>query len=43
MGRYYGMIKAPMTIDAGLLTVPDRGLKFGAEPYTGPAQAKLKY
>ncbi len=43
MGRYYGMIKAPTTTDAELLTVPDRGLKFGAEPYTGPARPKLKH
>ena len=36
MGRYYGFIEAPTTADPALLTVPDRGLKLGAEPYTGP-------
>ncbi len=43
MGRYHGMITAPKTDDPSLTTVPDRGLKFGAEPYVGPARPKLKH
>ena len=43
MGRYFNMISAPKTNDPTLTTVPDRGLKFGAEPYSGPARPKLKH
>jgi hypothetical protein len=43
MGRYYGMITAPQTNDPALTTVPHRGLKFGSEPYSGPARPKLNH
>ncbi len=43
MGRYYGMISAPQTDDESLTTVPKRDLRFGAEPYKGPARPKLKH
>ncbi len=36
LGRYAGFILPPDTDDPALLTVPERGLQFGAEPYTGP-------
>ncbi|MFH1741270.1 MAG: hypothetical protein ABIH23_19880 [bacterium] len=43
MGRYYGMITAPQSNDPALTTVPERGLKLGAEPYDGPARPKLRH
>ncbi len=43
MGRYYGMITAPKSNDPALTTVPKRGLKFGAQPYNGPARPKLRH
>ncbi len=43
MGRYYGMITAPQTDDAALLTVEQRGLELGAKPYTGPGRPKLNH
>ncbi len=36
LGRYAGFILPPDTDDPALLTVPERGLQLGAEPYTGP-------
>lgn len=36
MGRYYGMIEAPQTSDAALITLPpSSGQRFGAAPYDG--------
>lgn len=36
MGRYYGFIEAPATMDKSLLTVQPRNIDFGAAPYKGP-------
>jgi hypothetical protein len=43
MGRYYGMITAPQTSDANLITVPARNERHGAAPYSGPPRPKLKH
>lgn len=43
MARYYSMITAPQTADESLKGVPKRRLKFGAEPYSGPARPKLRH
>lgn len=43
MGRYYGMITPPQTDDPHLTTVPERNLRFGANPYDGPPRPKLKH
>ncbi len=36
LGRYAGFILPPDTDAPALLSVPERGLHLGAEPYTGP-------
>jgi hypothetical protein len=42
MGRYYGMIAAPTTTDAELLTVPkSEGKSKGAKPYDGPPRPEI--
>jgi hypothetical protein len=42
MGRYYGMIAAPTTTDAKLLTVPtSSGESEGAKPYDGPPRPEI--
>ncbi|HUW59925.1 MAG TPA: hypothetical protein VMZ06_02875 [Candidatus Bathyarchaeia archaeon] len=43
MGRYYGMITPPQTVDENLVTVPKRGLQLGAAPYSGPPRPKLRH
>ena len=43
MGRYYGMIQAPTTTDAELLTVPKSdGQPKGAKPYAGPPRPAME-
>ncbi len=43
MGRYYGMIEAPTTDDAKLISVPESsGGLYGAEPYDGPDMPEFK-
>ena len=41
MGRYYGLITPPHTDDPSLTTVPQRSLRLGAAPYSGPTRPKL--
>lgn len=42
MGRYHGLIEAPTSKDADLISIQSRpGQHFGAKPYEGPKRPKL--
>ena len=42
MGRYHGLIEAPSTKDANLISVkPRTGQSLGAKPYAGPKMPTL--
>lgn len=41
MGRYFGIIEAPKTTDAELISVKKRNLQLGAAPFNGPARPEV--